>query len=48
VYTTNGGRVLNVCASEPTLAETMDNIYAAIGGITFDGMHFRRDIGLAR
>ena len=48
VYTTNGGRVLNVCASEPALAETMDNIYAAIGGITFDGMHFRRDIGLAR
>ena len=47
-YTTNGGRVLNVCACEPTLAETMENIYSAISGITFDGMHFRRDIGLVR
>jgi phosphoribosylamine---glycine ligase len=47
-YTANGGRVLNVCACEPTLAETMENIYSAISGITFDGMHFRRDIGLVR
>jgi phosphoribosylamine--glycine ligase len=47
-YTTNGGRVLNVCACAPTLAETMENIYSAISGITFDGMHFRRDIGLVR
>ncbi len=47
-YYTNGGRVLNVCASEPTLAETMENIYSAIAAISFDGMHYRRDIGVAR
>ncbi len=44
-YYTNGGRVLNVCASEKTLAETMENIYGAIAGISFEGMHYRRDIG---
>lgn len=47
-YLTNGGRVLNVCASEKTLAETMENIYAAISGISFEGMHYRRDIGALR
>lgn len=47
-YYTNGGRVLNVCASEPTLAETMGNIYTAISVINFDGMHYRRDIGAVR
>jgi phosphoribosylamine--glycine ligase len=44
-YLTNGGRVLNVCASEKTLAQTMENIYSAISAISFEGMHFRRDIG---
>ncbi len=47
-YFTNGGRVLNVCASEKTLAQTMENIYAAIAAISFEGMHFRRDIGIMR
>jgi phosphoribosylamine--glycine ligase len=47
-FITNGGRVLNVCASEKTLAETMENIYSAISAISFDGMHFRRDIGALR
>jgi len=47
-YLTNGGRVLNVCASEKTLAGTMENIYSAISGISFEGMHFRRDIGALR
>ena len=47
-YYTNGGRVLNVCASEPTLAETMENIYSAMAAISFDGLHFRRDIGVVR
>ncbi len=44
-YYTNGGRVLNICASEKTLSETMENIYSAIAGISFEGMHYRRDIG---
>ena len=47
-YYTNGGRVLDVCASEPTLAQTMENIYSAISAISFEGMHFRRDIGAVR
>ncbi len=45
---TNGGRVLGVCASEPTLPPTLGTIYAAIEKIRFDGMHYRRDIGTAR
>jgi phosphoribosylamine--glycine ligase len=44
-YFTNGGRVLNVCGSEKTLAEAMENIYGAVCGISFEGMHYRRDIG---
>ncbi len=44
-YFTNGGRVLNVCASAKTLGEALENIYSAISAISFDGMHCRRDIG---
>jgi len=47
-YYTNGGRVLGVCASEESLSETMEKIYNAISGISFEGMHFRRDIGTTR
>lgn len=45
---TNGGRVLNVCASEKTLAGTMEKIYAAISRVSFEGMHYRRDLGALR
>jgi len=44
-YYTNGGRVLNVCGSGKTLAETMENIYSAVSGLSFEAMHYRRDIG---
>jgi phosphoribosylamine--glycine ligase len=44
-YFTNGGRVLNVCASARTLAEALESIYSAISAISFEGMHCRRDIG---
>jgi phosphoribosylamine--glycine ligase len=47
-YFTNGGRVLNVCASEKTLAEAMDKIYRALSRIYFEAMHWRRDIGALR
>ncbi len=47
-YYTNGGRVLNVCASEKNLAETMDKIYKALSRIYFEAMHWRRDIGTLR
>jgi len=42
---TNGGRVLGVCASEPTLAATMNKIYETIPDISFEGIHYRKDIG---
>lgn len=44
-YFTNGGRVLDICASAKTLAEALENIYSAISAISFEGMHCRRDIG---
>jgi phosphoribosylamine--glycine ligase len=47
-YTTNGGRVLGVCASEPTLEATMKKIYGAVGHIHFEAIHFRHDIGAVK
>lgn len=44
-YLTSGGRVLNVCASEDTLAATMNKINTAADKINFEGMYFRKDIG---
>lgn len=44
-YYTSGGRVLNVCASEPTLSATMRKIYDHIQKIYFEGMFYRKDIG---
>lgn len=42
---TDGGRVLNVCASAPSLKDAMKKIYDAISFISFDNMSFRQDIG---
>jgi len=42
---TTGGRVLTVCARGSDLVEARQRAYAAISGIRFEGMHFRRDIG---
>ena len=47
-YYTNGGRVLGICASEENLNVTMEKIYKSISGISFEGMHFRKDIGALR
>ncbi|MBC7363403.1 MAG: phosphoribosylamine--glycine ligase [Candidatus Aminicenantes bacterium] len=47
-YYTNGGRVLNVCASEPTLSATMRKIYDHIQNIYFEGMFYRKDIGAVK
>jgi len=44
----SGGRVLNVCATAPSMKEAMDKIYNGISFITFNDMIFRRDIGLNR
>jgi len=45
LYITNGGRVLNVTALGNNVREAMDRCYAAVQKITFDGMHYRRDVG---
>ena len=42
---TNGGRVLGVTATAPTLDGAIDGAYAAAKPIHFDNMHFRTDIG---
>ncbi len=47
-FVTSGGRVIGVCASEETLEKTMDKIYEAIALINFEGMHYRRDIGVEK
>jgi phosphoribosylamine--glycine ligase len=42
---TSGGRVLAVTAAGGDLREALGKVYAAIDGISFEGMQFRRDIG---
>ncbi len=44
-FITAGGRVLSVAATADNLPEALKKVYAAVGEISFDGMHFRRDIG---
>jgi len=43
---TAGGRVLGVTAAAPSLAEALAIAYDATSKIHFDGMHFRKDIGI--
>ena len=43
---TNGGRVLGVTAVGETLEETLNKVYEAIKLINFEGMYYRRDIGI--
>jgi phosphoribosylamine--glycine ligase len=42
---TAGGRVLTVVASGDDYASAIGRAYEAVGKITFDRMHFRKDIG---
>ena len=42
---TSGGRVLAVTGVAPTLKEALAKAYETLGGIHFEGMHFRKDIG---
>ncbi|MDQ3757797.1 MAG: phosphoribosylamine--glycine ligase [Actinomycetota bacterium] len=41
---TNGGRVLNVTALAPTLAEARARAYEGVDRISWPGMHYRKDI----
>lgn len=45
-YYTNSGRVLTVAASGTSLAEARKRAYAAAQQISFEGMHYRKDIGM--
>ncbi len=45
VVVTDGGRVLGVTALGPVVAAAIDNAYAGVRAISFEGMHYRRDIG---
>ena len=42
---TSGGRVLCVTALGETVRQAQRTAYAAVAGIHFDGMHYRKDIG---
>ena len=47
-FYTNGGRVLGVTATGKTLDEALEKAYAAVEKISFDGAHYRHDIGRAK
>ena len=44
-FYTNGGRVLGITASGKTLDEALEKAYAAVHKISFEGAHYRTDIG---
>lgn len=44
VYRTNGGRVLGVTATGPTLAKAAKRAYDGVDCISFRNMHYRKDI----
>jgi phosphoribosylamine--glycine ligase len=43
---TNGGRVLGITGLGNTIKEAIDRTYQAIKKIHFEGMHYRKDIGV--
>ena len=44
---TNGGRVLNVTATGPSVREAREAAYGAVELVSFAGMRYRRDVALA-
>lgn len=44
-FYTNGGRVLGVTATAPTLENALEKAYKAVSKIKFDNAHYRTDIG---
>ena len=44
-FLTWGGRVLNIVSAAPDLESALKKAYDTIGGIQFDGMTYRKDIG---
>jgi phosphoribosylamine---glycine ligase len=43
-WVTAGGRVLGVTARGKKIADAVDDVYRAVGQISWDGMHYRKDI----
>jgi phosphoribosylamine--glycine ligase len=43
-WVTSGGRVLGVTARGSTIASAVKEVYDAVGKISWDGMHYRKDI----
>ena len=44
-FVTSGGRVLGITQTGKTLKEALDNAYAAVDSISFEGMQYRTAIG---
>lgn len=44
-FLTNGGRVLGITGSGKTLDEALEKAYTAVKKISFEGVHYRTDIG---
>ena len=44
-FLTAGGRVLGVTATADSLKQALDKAYDAVGEISFESAHFRKDIG---
>lgn len=44
-FYTNGGRVIGVTATGKSLDKALEKAYGAVAKISFDGAHYRRDIG---
>jgi phosphoribosylamine--glycine ligase len=45
---TNGGRALSSVAVDKTVAEARKKAYQVIKAVTFEGMHYRKDIGVEK
>jgi phosphoribosylamine---glycine ligase len=44
-WVTAGGRVLGVTARGTSIATALNNVYGAVSEISWEGMHYRKDIG---
>ncbi|MBN2831298.1 MAG: phosphoribosylamine--glycine ligase [Candidatus Omnitrophica bacterium] len=44
-YLTSGGRVLGVCSLGENIKDAINYTYQAVDKISFEGMHYRKDIG---
>ena len=42
---TAGGRVLNVVSLGDNIRQAINKVYKAVDKISFEGMHYRKDIG---